>query len=51
MKYSKDGDPVGLASDVKAALRRDGFSDDQIDDIEQKMIGLDKQRKELSNIR
>jgi hypothetical protein len=51
MKYSKDGDPVGLAPDVKAALRRDGFSDDQIDDIEQKMIGLDKQRKELSNIR
>jgi len=51
MKYSKDGDPVGLAPDVKAALRRDGFSDSQIDDIEQKMIGLDKQRKELSNIR
>ena len=51
MKYSKDGEAVGLSSDVKAALRRDGFSDSQIDDIEQKMIGLDKQRKELSTIR
>jgi hypothetical protein len=51
MKYSKDGEAVGLATDIKAALRRDGFSDDQIDDIEQKMIGLDKQRKELSTIR
>jgi hypothetical protein len=51
MQYSKDGEAVGLSSDVKAALRRDRFSDDQIDDIEQKMIGLDKQRKELSTIR
>ena len=51
MKYSKDGEAIGLATDIKAALRRDGFSDDQIDDIEQKMIGLDKQRKELSTIR
>lgn len=51
MKYSKDGEAVGLAADVKTALRRDGFSDSQIDDIEQKMIGLDKQRKELSTIR
>lgn len=51
MKYSKDGEAVGLTADVKTALRRDGFSDSQIDDIEQKMIGLDKQRKELSTIR
>jgi hypothetical protein len=51
LKYNSSGEAIGLNPDARAALKRDGFTDAQIDDIEQKLRSIDMKKTERSNIK
>ena len=51
LKYNSSGEAIGLNPDARAALKRDGFTDAQIDDIEQKLRAIDMKKTERSNIK
>lgn len=51
LRYSGDGVVIGLHEDVIAALKRDGFTDAQIDDVFQRLKALDNKKKERANIK
>lgn len=51
LKYNATGDAIDLSQDARAALKRDGFTDAQIDDIFQRLKALDNKKKERANIK
>lgn len=51
LKYNSKGDAIDLSPDVVTALKRDKFTDAQIDDIRQRAIGIDRLERQRDSIR